>query len=309
MEAYRGIQRYLRKGKPPVKYMLDILNKTQDMVYGDLKRAMPNTVRFDLGPASEFVKQLHVPDGAALYSDQHSISPRAPYPSIWLDFSMVDPYSHRSVPAFLMMGFLEHDDKMSIEQIMGQYSPKHGWLIHPILIRHVVSETVPATLTVRLPDVWQGNQVSAEEQSALDDMVAESGFFMTVGNAFLMLMQCKNIEPKEIIPSKSQKKRSKKPLISYHVLTITPTKGQRKYLAQSHKGGVNRLHLCAGHFKTYTAEKPLFGHAVGRYWWQPQARASKKAGVVHKDYKVKPGTKINKPKPAGTAPYTELPPS
>jgi hypothetical protein len=48
----------------------------------------------------------------------------------------------------------------------------------------------------------------------------------------------------------------------------------------------NRIHFQLGHFKTYTAEKPLFGHITGRFWWQPHVRGKNKDGIVMKDYVV-----------------------
>jgi len=61
---------------------------------------------------------------------------------------------------------------------------------------------------------------------------------------------------------------------------------------KKHKNGeakdlyYNRIHLCRGHFKEYTKEKPLFGKYTGTYWWQPTMRGNKKKGVIHKDYEV-----------------------
>lgn len=47
-------------------------------------------------------------------------------------------------------------------------------------------------------------------------------------------------------------------------------------------------HICRGHFKTYTEEKPLFGSITGTYWWANQVRGSKERGEVKKRYQVSP---------------------
>ena len=48
------------------------------------------------------------------------------------------------------------------------------------------------------------------------------------------------------------------------------------------------LHLCRGHFRTYTADKPLGGPkgAVGTFWIPSHIRGSKDEGVIVKDYNV-----------------------
>jgi hypothetical protein len=108
-------------------------------------------------------------------------------------------------------------------------------------------------------------------------------------NIFLILLSCKNISTIDNnAPEKLNKKRKKSfkcPLFTYKTLVIKPTgKSQR---AEEVQGlWENRLHLCRGHFKTFTEEKPLFGRVTGRFWWQPSARGNKNKGIVMKDYKI-----------------------
>ena len=59
----------------------------------------------------------------------------------------------------------------------------------------------------------------------------------------------------------------------------------KEYDEKSYQG-LQRVHLCRGHFKEYTNENPLFGKHVGRFWWQPMVRGDKKRGVLNKDYDV-----------------------
>lgn len=54
-----------------------------------------------------------------------------------------------------------------------------------------------------------------------------------------------------------------------------------------HTGIQNALHMCRGHFKTYTADAPLLGRATGTFFWAQQIRGSRSAGVSRKDYGVK----------------------
>ena len=109
----------------------------------------------------------------------------------------------------------------------------------------------------------------------------------------LMLLSCKNIIT-VTIPGKERlnKKRAKKgkfPITEYKILKIKPTEEKKVYIKEYDEKsyqGLQRVHLCRGHFKEYTNENPLFGKHVGRFWWQPMVRGDKKRGVLNKDYDV-----------------------
>ena len=104
-------------------------------------------------------------------------------------------------------------------------------------------------------------------------------------------LSCKNIKVVENEPSKilnkSRVKKGKLPFVSYKTLELSPV-GKTKKEHESKGLWTNRVHLCRGHSKEYTADKPLFGRYTGRYWWQPAVRGRNRDGVVMKDYEVKP---------------------
>lgn len=107
---------------------------------------------------------------------------------------------------------------------------------------------------------------------------------------FLFLLDCKNIVQETIIPpeklNKSRIKKGKIPLFEYKILNVElPGHKKGPYLGTG-KGSPQRVHLCRGHFKEYTTEKPLFGRYTGRYWWQPTVRG-KGDGIIEKEYRVK----------------------
>jgi len=60
------------------------------------------------------------------------------------------------------------------------------------------------------------------------------------------------------------------------------------------EGGIEKsgprkaLHLVRGHFKSFSADKPLFGRVVGTFWWESSIRGSLAKGRVEKDYEVNP---------------------
>lgn len=88
-------------------------------------------------------------------------------------------------------------------------------------------------------------------------------------NCVLMLLNCKNVATEKYEPpqalNKKRIKSGKQPLFSYHTLVLRPM-GKKEESIPKHLWN-NRIHLQRGHFKTYSAEKPLFGHITGRFWW------------------------------------------
>lgn len=104
----------------------------------------------------------------------------------------------------------------------------------------------------------------------------------------LSLMHCKNInvvdaeEPVTRQVRRARQRRGQIPSVQYKVLKIRPNaKG-----GEGGETGLSPLHICRGHFKTYTEEAPLFGRITGTYWWSDQVRGSAKNGIVVKDYEV-----------------------
>lgn len=127
----------------------------------------------------------------------------------------------------------------------------------------------------------------SEDIKEIDEaMLAVNNTYLCVLNMALCLLSCKNITTKTRKPPAKKLKKGyrvkKTPLFEYYTLALKPTTKQQK----SEPQGLyhNRLHLCRGHFKTYTAENPLFGQLTGRYWWQPMVRGKNKDGVIMKDY-------------------------
>lgn len=110
---------------------------------------------------------------------------------------------------------------------------------------------------------------------------------------FLKLISCRNVVQQIVRAdedlNRKRIKKGKHPLYEYHVLTIETPNGPQKVdvkwgeQPQYHQ----RLHFNRGHFKEYTAEKPLFGRHVGTYWWQPHLSGQDKEHFLDKDYKVK----------------------
>lgn len=110
----------------------------------------------------------------------------------------------------------------------------------------------------------------------------------------ISFMHCKNVARIDATetegPSPKWIRRQKQPTLRYHVLQIDPMKEVLRKEGGSETNGLKKaLHICRGHFATFSEEKPLFGKLAGTFWRPSHVRGSAKEGVVVKDYQVNPG--------------------
>jgi len=131
-------------------------------------------------------------------------------------------------------------------------------------------------------------EISEEYDASIKEDITH---ILRCANMALILLNTKNIVTQEHRPpvklNKKRIKKGKQPLFTYHTLRLQLPGKRKKSNGKTEPGdNTTRLHLCRGHFKTYTEENPLFGKFTGRYWWQPHARGNKDEGVVMKNYAV-----------------------
>lgn len=108
----------------------------------------------------------------------------------------------------------------------------------------------------------------------------------------ISFMHCKNVERREITQppalNKKWERKHGRPLVRYHVLDIDPMKKVLRDEGRSAETGLKKaLHICRGHFATYTEDAPLFGRLTGTFWKPQHVRGSATEGVVVKDYNVR----------------------
>ena len=109
------------------------------------------------------------------------------------------------------------------------------------------------------------------------------------------ILNCQNVVTKDVIPpeklNKKRLKHKQTPLYSYKILEVVKGKPKSKNAGAvpwDYKSpATTRFHLCRGHFKTFTEDKPLFGKYAGTFWWNPQSRGNKDVGAVEKEYSIK----------------------
>lgn len=132
-----------------------------------------------------------------------------------------------------------------------------------------------------------------------DAVVARMHQWMETGEAVtglaMTFAHCKNVKMQENhTPPKvaaKRKKAGKPPGASYKTLLIDPMKETLRTEGNIEKNGLKKaLHICRGHFATYTEDKPLFGKVTGTFWKPMHVRGNKKHGEIKKDYDIKAPT-------------------
>jgi hypothetical protein len=92
------------------------------------------------------------------------------------------------------------------------------------------------------------------------------------------------IEAKGRVGKKTKHKTAR---ASYLVLRIDPMRKVFENEGQASTRGLRHaLHICRGHFKTFTADAPLFGRHEGTYFWPAHVRGHSEEGIRVKDYSV-----------------------
>lgn len=129
--------------------------------------------------------------------------------------------------------------------------------------------------------------------SEAEALVSASVDVFKVAALGISFMHCKNVVRKLVTPptrlARARKRRKKSPLTSYYVLDINPMREVLETEGEASEHGFQKaLHICRGHFATYTADAPLFGRSVGTFWKPQHVRGSASRGVALKDYRVNP---------------------
>lgn len=227
--------------------------------------------------------------GKHLFDDPSRRYVNFPYEKVWVDWAdnhdkdMVDIKNEACFPkksAALIITLDNQYHNILLFNFIGM------WLMTPIVFNLYLSSEHNnfVVACAHLPNL------SPELEKGMGILEKESNREITVLNMFLEILNCKNISTIDNPPperlNKKRVKNGKQPLFTYKTLVIKPT--SKKQVSQEAQGlWENRVHLCRGHFKTYTEKNPLFGSHTGRYWWQSSVRGNKAKGVVMKDYEVR----------------------
>lgn len=108
------------------------------------------------------------------------------------------------------------------------------------------------------------------------------------------LCHCKNVvtQPHEMDP-RLVRARGRRGVLtpgfirrSYTLVIGAPTGPANARTGRDASGQRMSQHIVRGHFKTFTAEKPLLGRHTGTYWWPSVVRGNPARGLVEKDYAI-----------------------
>lgn len=105
----------------------------------------------------------------------------------------------------------------------------------------------------------------------------------------LSFMNCRNVKCSDRVVECSRQfhKRTKAPQLLFKTLDITPMRDILRHEGYSDTEGTARaLHICRGHFATYSEDRPLFGRLSGTFWVSDHVRGKSENGEVVKNYKV-----------------------
>lgn len=141
-----------------------------------------------------------------------------------------------------------------------------------------------------LVNFW--NTHGSEGQGGLNSIFYASSI-LGLGLSF---MHCKNVKQTEAVELATAKngerfhRQRKIPKYTFRTLEINPMKEVLRKEGNIEANGLKKaLHICRGHFATYSPDHPLFGKYVGTFWKPDHVRGSEEYGKVVKNYAVKVG--------------------
>lgn len=235
-----------------------------------------------------------------------------PFDAVWLEYVSADPLcqprDNYTVPAAFAVHLASARGKSGMTRGVCSVFTCDG-TVRVMLGQIVCSWDEVGVLDVDKSAIALRSDLSAQvsETSRVHFQHAMSQVLVDVCYAFSM-MGCGNVS---IIDggfsddglTRRQREERGRGHIAYKVLKVKVGKDREYVLGRGSSGESLDLplHAVRGHFKTYTSDRPLFGHYVGRYWWPAHARGKAENGEIRKSYEVVVES------PIATAPPTAAP--
>ncbi len=225
--------------------------------------------------------------------EQYGMSP--PWPLAWIEWEMADDDGTTNsavlidaVPvdggghAVTMLGpvWLRFGTAVGPYGCAQVFIDEHGAVGEPQYFLYALGLNTPAAVSFTCGDDYPDYNPVGGVELAL----------RIVLNTF-RLANCRNIDLVERWPSRHEQRaarRSGQLMNTWHELVITPTRqlSVGKDGKQQPVKGLVRQHICRGHFKTYTEDRPLFGKYAGTFWVPATVKGNPERGVVGKDYRI-----------------------
>jgi len=279
-----------------------------------LIKSIKNAQHFHLGSFHEFILPLQniFDNKSRVFFGECAEHVRLPYKACWFEFQNIAPDVPitEDVPK---RGILVIEIEKDLIWVWIVYCPAvyKKWVVSPqqyfisigktIYDHEILREMVTTSLkrsgasdsviqSYYESNIWPQPMINNMDVSTSQGLIKDDHRDFVALNAALMLLNCKNVVSEDVPPpeklNRKRNKKGKQELFTYKILKLllpSESKQHGEYLPSGIKA---RIHLCRGHFKTYTKESPLFGRYTGLYWWQSHVRGDKNEGMVVKEYKV-----------------------
>lgn len=302
-----------------VANMDNVSSRLKNMISG-----IDDAMHFHLGYFEDQVMTLYKLTQSRItdriFMNELAYDVRLPSPLMWLDWSTNEENKKKRTIFGSLVKSYGVVDGHELFRIQCTTSSKGRWYVPTMLylvmvgknfseeeIRHVLGNTYTSseidfivneysnsTNQIILPFGSHPFHMTKEQKDAYRNYeVTLSKTSLLVLNAFLMMLSCKNIVTEDVIPTRMITKKHRqvkvpdKVKFTYKVLKVKlPKLKQNKPTPNLKEGRTVRLHWRMGHWKIYTAEKPLFGRYVGRWWWQKNLYGNSENGFVDKEYDI-----------------------
>lgn len=259
----------------------------------------------DFTNVTEYFEQ-HCAESRAYESLSKSFNQAPPFPSFWME-SKARPIHPELCSYGVFVRTLDFE-QVSDEMAAIPFDIKPKWLLvgdifdemiaeepYGPIIRTMlpVLETGETAIADGHPRIWATDLTTGE--SAEGDMIHIAMDMIAPLSLALTFMHCKgvtlvdNVPPAPLQKKHLKRHRDGRPLVTYKTILIQPaTRVLREEGQIETQGMAKALHICRGHFKHFSEDRPLFGKMSGTFWWPSHIRGSESAGVAIRDYKVSP---------------------
>lgn len=247
-------------------------------------------------PSVEEAPNIHIGDASSIESARKILGEEEPYLLMDNDALIPSPFPKTLFTFFppedLISGkgkmavYMEQDERGIFTTPFFYNPPSRQWVIYPFIYANTgYSDSVAQMYDPNMFMTWTQ---SREESETLTLRL------MYVVHATLYTLNARNIYLEAVDrPAKLNRKREKNgkiPLYRYHVLKVARgiVRKNSHHESTHPVSGSMPVHLCRGHFKTYTAEAPMFGIPgnCGRFWVPAHVRGNRQNGIVMKDYEL-----------------------
>ena len=273
----------------PKKATLE-LNETNSRI----RKFVNSSMRIVIDDANEYVLA-----NRKSWDTRRDCGPLRPqHDSIWFEYKTnMDAYSPETgytvfedMPVAILANSIQLENGITDFVLQGLTVDRGGITLFPCAMLIKVDQHGEVLQEIRSLQIREDLQQMVEYQNISKDELVRTYDYLSVP-ALLAIgwMNCKNLTLEDVkIPEHTQRRRRKnrQPIgLDYRQIKVMPDKRKKSGTTSSHEDPQPQpLHMVRGHFKTFTAEKPLLGRIVGTFWWSHQLRGVEEMGRINHEY-------------------------